>query len=159
MRHAPEHTVAICKTETMHQDVSTNLHHTYNNGASSLSACITTAIGLLTPVRRNDVPANMILAQNSNVGMMQGMNGGVIKSEADYAGNSPFLFGTNSNVLEAHSAVGDVSLSSYNNAESNTQPVNETILDPETTTFGFLGQIPRNFSLSDLTNDFPNSSG
>ncbi|XP_071911663.1 uncharacterized protein [Coffea arabica] len=122
---APEHTVGICKTETMHQDVSTSLHHTYDNGASSLP---------------------------------QGMNGGVIKSEAGYAGNTPFMFGPNGNVLEPRPAVGDVSLSSYNNTESNAQPLNRAILDPETTPFGFLGQIPRNFSLSDLTADFSNSS-
>ncbi|XP_071909349.1 uncharacterized protein [Coffea arabica] len=155
---APEHTVGICKTETMHQDVSTSLHHTYDNGASSLPQGITTTIDFSAHAQRIDVPPNMLLAQNSTVGIMQGMNGGVIKSEAGYAGNTPFMFGPNGNVLEPRPAVGDVSLSSYNNTESNAQPLNETILDPETTPFGFLGQIPRNFSLSDLTADFSNSS-
>ncbi|KAL3534575.1 hypothetical protein ACH5RR_003036 [Cinchona calisaya] len=155
--HAPEHTVAPCKTETMQQDISTNLPHTYNNGASLLPSCMPTAIDLLNHVRRVDVPQHMLLSQNLNVGMIQGMNGVVIKSEGSYASNTPFLFGPNGNVLDAP-AVGDTSLSSHHNTESNGQPVNETILDPDNSSFGFLGHIPRNFSLSDLTADFSNSS-
>ncbi|KAL3533590.1 hypothetical protein ACH5RR_007111 [Cinchona calisaya] len=157
--HAPEHTVASRTTELVHQDVSTNLPNAYNNGASHLQQCIPTVNDLSTHAQRLNGSSNMLLAQNSNVAMVQGMSGEVIKSEAGYAGNAPFMFAHDGNVLDARRSIGEASVSSYNNAESNVQPLHGTILDPETSSFGFLGQqISRNFSLSDLTADFSNSS-
>ncbi|KAM3338306.1 hypothetical protein P3S68_030392 [Capsicum galapagoense] len=60
--------------------------------------------------------------------------------------------------LESRSAMGDASVSSFSSVESNTQPLNEPLLDADTTSFGFLGEMPQNFGFSDLTTDFTNSS-
>ncbi|GMP86533.1 hypothetical protein CsSME_00039271 [Camellia sinensis var. sinensis] len=96
--------------------------------------------------------------KSSTAGMIQGMNGVMIKSEAGYAGNSSYMFGNEGNVLESRPAIGDTSVSSFSSVASNSHPLNETLLDADSSSFGFLGQIPRNFSLSDLTADFSNSA-
>lgn len=139
-----------------HQDVSTNLPNACNNDASPLQSCMPVAIDLSTHARRIDAPSNTLLAQNSDVATVQGMNGGVIKSESGYAGSAPFMFGPDRNIVDACPTNGDASVSSYSNAESNAQLLNGTIMDPETY-MQLLGQIPRNFSLSDLTADPSNS--
>ncbi|PHU06224.1 hypothetical protein BC332_27046 [Capsicum chinense] len=54
--------------------------------------------------------------------------------------------------------MGDASVSSFSSVESNTQPLNEPLLDDDTTSFGFLGEMPQSFGFSDLTVDFTNSS-
>ncbi|PHT51486.1 hypothetical protein T459_35577 [Capsicum annuum] len=61
--------------------------------------------------------------------------------------------------LESRSAMGDASVSSFSSVESNTQPLNEPLLDADTTSFEFLGEMPQNFGFSDLTANFTNSSG
>ncbi|KAF3623223.1 putative BTB/POZ domain-containing protein-like [Capsicum annuum] len=61
--------------------------------------------------------------------------------------------------LESRSAMGDASILSFSSVESNTQPLNEPLMDADTTSFGFLGEMPQNFGFSDLTADFTNSSG
>ncbi|EPS70561.1 hypothetical protein M569_04203, partial [Genlisea aurea] len=66
-------------------------------------------------------------------------------------GNSTLGFGGNNNI-------GEVSISPLNGTEPKHQTVSESFLDMETNSLGFLGQIPRNFSLSDLTADFSNSA-
>ncbi|KAJ0455880.1 putative angiotensin-converting enzyme 2 [Helianthus annuus] len=53
----------------------------------------------------------------------------------------------------------EVPVASFTGEESNAKTVNEPIVDPDALSFGFLGQIPRNFSLSHLTADFNISSG
>ncbi|KAM3321441.1 hypothetical protein P3S67_008643 [Capsicum chacoense] len=73
-------------------------------------------------------------------------------------GNSPFAFGPYGSYLESRSAMGNASILSFRSVESNTQPLNEPLLDADTTSFGFLGEMPQNFGISDLTADFTNSS-
>ncbi|XP_059295720.1 uncharacterized protein LOC132049079 isoform X2 [Lycium ferocissimum] len=155
---ARDHAGPNVKPENVHQTVNANLSHVYTNGASSLQPCMQTAIDVSAHARRNDASSNMLLAQSSNMGMQQGVRGGMIKSESGYSGNLPFLYGTETNILEAHPGITDPSVSSFSSVESDSQPVNETVLDADTSSFGFLGQIPRNFSLSDLTADFSNGS-
>ncbi|XAR69602.1 Angiotensin-converting enzyme 2 [Bertholletia excelsa] len=155
---APEHTGPATKTENMHQPIGSNLPGPFPNGGSSLHPCMQNAIDMSAHARRIDVSPNMLLAQSSNIGMIQGMNGAMIKSESGYAGSSPYMFSNEGNVLEVRPAIGDASVPSFNNVESGSQPLNETLLDADSSSFGFLGQIPRNFSLSDLTADFSNSS-
>ncbi|KAA8517999.1 hypothetical protein F0562_015473 [Nyssa sinensis] len=99
-----------------------------------------------------------MLAQSSNVGMKQGANGGVIKTEAGYTGSSPFMFGADGNVLETHPAIVNASVSSFSSVESSLQPLNEKLFDGGITLFGLLEQIPRNLSISDFTADFSSSS-
>ncbi|KAK4377979.1 hypothetical protein RND71_004275 [Anisodus tanguticus] len=155
---ARDHAGPNVKPENVHQTVNANLSHVNTNGASSLQPCMQTAIDVSAHARRTDASSNMLLAQSSNLGMLQGVRGGMIKSEDGFSGNLPFLYGTETNLLEAHPGITDPSVSSFSSVESDSQPVNETVLDADTSSFGFLGQIPRNFSLSDLTADFSNSS-
>ncbi|XP_049400724.1 uncharacterized protein LOC125864716 isoform X3 [Solanum stenotomum] len=155
---ARDHTGPHVKPENVHQTVNANLSQVYTNGVSSLQPCMQSAIDVSAHARRIDASSNMLLAQSSNLGMLQGVRGGMIKSEAGYSGNLPFMYGTETNILETHPGITDPSVSSFSSVESDSQPVNETVLDADTSSFGFLGQIPRNFSLSDLTADFSNSS-
>ncbi|KAF3618690.1 putative BTB/POZ domain-containing protein-like, partial [Capsicum annuum] len=95
----------------------------------------------------------------SNIGLRKIIEGRIIKKEPVYGGNSLFAFGPLGNYLESRSAMGDAFVSSFSSVESNTQPLNEPLLDADTTSFGFLGEMPQNFGFSDLTADFTNSSG
>ncbi|PHT96916.1 hypothetical protein BC332_34156 [Capsicum chinense] len=94
----------------------------------------------------------------SNMGLRQTIDGRTIKKEPVYGGNSPFAFGPHGSYMESRSAMGDASVSSFRSVESNRQPLNEPLLDADTTSFGFLGEMPQNFGFSDLTADFTNSS-
>ncbi|PSS15717.1 Chitinase [Actinidia chinensis var. chinensis] len=152
--YAPEHIGPAPKPENMHQP---NVPSTYPNGGSSLHQSMQNTVDMSTHARRVDVSTNMLLAQGSNVGMIQGMNGGTIKSEAGYAGTSPYMFGTDGSILEARPRIADASLSSFSSVDSNSRPLNEAFLDSDTP-FEYLVQIPRNSSLSDLTAGFSNLS-
>lgn len=150
----------VMKVETMNQNMNASLLSAYSN-VSTLQTHIQTAIDMSPHSRRISVLPSTLLAQNANVGLMHG--GQPMKSEAAAAAayhpaNSNFLFGSESNVLEIRPAITDASISSFSSVESNSHSLNETVLDAADTSFGFLGQIPRNFSLSDLTADFANSS-
>lgn len=155
--YAQENSGPALNTENMHQPVTTNLPGTFTNCGSPIHPGMQTAVDMSAHSRRIDVPPNILLAQSSNVGMVPGMNGGAIKTEAGYLGSSRFIYGAGGNVLETRAAIGDASVSSYSSVESNSQPLNETLLD-DTSSFGLLGHISRDFSLSDLTADFANSS-
>lgn len=162
---APQPPEPPIKPENMHQSISA-VPDVYTNGASSLQPCMQVGVNMIGNAGRMDVSENLIIAQNSNTGIMQGMNGvmqgmnGImIKSESDYTGDSSSMFGADNNPLEPRNATGEASASNFNGAESSSLAFNENMLDPEMNSFGFLGQIPRNFSLSDLTADFSNSTG
>nr|KJB46104.1 hypothetical protein B456_007G353400 [Gossypium raimondii] len=143
------------KQENMHHPMDSSLPNVFTNGSSALHAGIHPPIELASHASRIDAPQGMLSTQNSNMGLMQGMNGKMIKPEAGYSSGAPYMFGAESNVLEARPTIGDTSFSTV---ESSTQPLNEPLLDADISSFGFLGQIPRNFSLSDLTADFSQSS-
>ncbi|KAI3903961.1 hypothetical protein MKX01_004029 [Papaver californicum] len=106
---------------------------------------------------RMDVSQNMLPTHDA-LGMIQGVNGIVIKSESGYTNSSPFTFGLDGNVLDTRPTIVDASVASYSSVEPNSQALNSSLLDTDASSFGFLGQIPRNFSLSDLTADFSQSS-
>ncbi|KAE8667597.1 cystathionine beta-lyase [Hibiscus syriacus] len=150
-----ENTGPALKQEGMHHPMGSSLPNVFTNGSSSLHAGIHTPIDLPTHASRIDAPLGMLSTQNSNMGLMQGINGKMIKPEAGYSASSAYMFGAESNVLEARPTIRDTSFSTV---ESSTQPLNEPVLDADISSFGFLGQIPRNFSLSDLTADFSQSS-
>lgn len=153
--YAPDNTGQAMKLENM----VSKLPNALPNGGSSLHHCMQSAVGMSGMSRRDDVSPNLLMAQNSNMGLMQGINGDrMIKSESSYADEPAFMFNTANSVLERHPAMADVPLPSFIGEESNQKPVNEPIVDPDTSSYGFLGQIPRNFSLSDLTADFSISS-
>ncbi|XWS65335.1 hypothetical protein CRYUN_Cryun05aG0103900 [Craigia yunnanensis] len=153
--YAPENTGQPFKQENMHHSMGSSLHNVFTNGSSSLHAGMHAPIELPTHASRIDAPVAMLSTQSSNMGLMQGINGKMIKSEAGYSGSSAYMFGAESNVLEARPTIGDTSFSTV---ESSTQPLNEPLLDADISSFGILGQIPRIFSFSDLTADFSQSS-
>ncbi|KAL7138375.1 hypothetical protein ABFS83_10G158900 [Erythranthe nasuta] len=157
---SPYQTPQSIKPENMHQTIN-SIPNVYTNGTSSMQQqCMQVAVNMVGHAGRIDMSANnnMLFAQSSNSGMMHGLNGGQIKTECGYVGDSPLMFGSDSNLLEPRNAIGEVSNSPFNGGESSSEALNEAMLDPETNSFGFLGQISRNFSLSDLTADFSNST-
>ncbi|KAM7256807.1 hypothetical protein ACFE04_012548 [Oxalis oulophora] len=152
-----EHTGSTLNpTENMHHPGSCS---TYTNGGPSMQTSMHTPINMSTHTHRIDTHPTMLSAQNSNMGMIQGMNGGgLIKSEATFSGTPPFMFGTNNNMLETRQSIGDAAATSFNGVESNSHNLSDTLLDTDANPYGILSQIPRNFSLSDLTADFSQSS-
>lgn len=130
-RVPPLHQNTVCYApESMHE----HSVGAFSNGGSSMHTGIPPSVEISSHVRRIDAnPPNMIPTHTSSMRIMQGINGHMIKSEADaaYMDSGPFMYG------------GDTSFSSV---ESNSQLLNEPSVP--------LGQIPRNFSLSDLTAPF-----
>ncbi|CAL9125656.1 unnamed protein product [Musa textilis] len=96
---------------------------------------------------------SMLSAPSSSMGRIPGINRTIIKSEHDYSNNSEFPFSNDSSILEAHQPTGDASAGSFSSSELTGQPLNDSLLDIDTSSLGF-SQIPRNFSFSDLTDDF-----
>ncbi|CAG7890590.1 unnamed protein product, partial [Brassica rapa] len=157
--YASEHTDQSLKS------MPSSLSNAYLNGSSTLNTTnVASSVNISTHARRVDASSpNMLSSQTTtNMPMMQGMNGGggMIKSETAFTSPASFMYGGERNSLEGHSTVRDTtSISTFGNeSNNNQQPLSETLLDSEAATFGFLGQIPRNFSLSDLTADFSQSS-
>ncbi|XP_047260134.1 uncharacterized protein LOC124893047, partial [Capsicum annuum] len=124
----------------MHEPVRADKPNAFSNNSSSVLSCIQTVV---------DIPSQRL---------RKIIEGRIIKKEPVYGGNSLFAFGPLGNYLESRSAMGDAFVSSFSSVESNTQPLNEPLLDADTTSFGFLGEMPQNFGFSDLTADFTNSS-
>lgn len=156
--YAPEHARSTVKAENIQDPVGLSLPNAFANGGSLLHPSMHSAVEMTTHASRIDVPPNLLSAQGLNVGLIQGINGAIIKSETGYSGSPPYIFDSDGNVAEVRPPIVDASGASYPNVESNAQPLSEPILDADTSSFGFLGQIPRNFSLSDLTADFSQSS-
>ncbi|RZB47752.1 hypothetical protein D0Y65_051361 [Glycine soja] len=158
--YTADRTQTSLKPENMQHHVDSRLSNVFNNGGSSLHTSMHAAVDMSAHGNRINGPSSMLSAQSANMGLIQGINGGgMIKSEPGYSGCSPYMFGTDGNVLETRPTIGGASVTSFTNVESNSHSLNEVVLDPDTSSFGFLGQIPRNFSLSDLTADFSQSSG
>lgn len=146
------------KPENMHHQINSSMHNAFLNGGPSLQPSIPTAVDISSHARRIDVQPDTLPTHSSSMGMVPVLNGVMVKSEAGYAGGHPFMFNADSAVLETRPTIGDGSVASYSSVESNSLPLNEQNLDADISSFGFLGQIPRNFSLSDLTADFSQSS-
>ncbi|KAL2465934.1 Uncharacterized protein Adt_41785 [Abeliophyllum distichum] len=139
------------RLENMYQ-ANFSIPDTYTNGRSAtpLQPCMQVAANRAAHTGKVDVSENMLLAQSSNAEWTQGMNGYIIKSEGGHAGDSLFIFGAERNLQETRKNIGDASVSPFCSVDSISQPLNETILDTEVNSFGFLGQIlgTANFSNS-----------
>lgn len=118
----------------------------YDNGGSLHNRSMLAVVEMSAHTNGINGPPNFISTQSSNMGMVQGINGSLIKPESVYSGNSPYVF-------------GDASVTTFTNVESTAHPPNDSLLGLDTSAFGYLGQISGNFSLSDLTSDFTLSSG
>ena len=141
------------KQDDTDHPVGVSLGNVYTNGTQPVHSTIHTTVDLPSHARNDAAP------QSSNVGLFQGMNGGIIKVETGYSNSPPYMFGTEDNVLDARQSIGNASVASFASVDSNTSSFNESLLDTDPSSFGFINQITRNFSLSDLTADFSQGSG
>ncbi|CAM0947085.1 unnamed protein product [Alopecurus aequalis] len=105
-----------------------------------------------------DASSSILSAHSSTVGQFNGGNGTTIKAESSFSSNQGFAFGNESSFLEPGQSIGDASGGSFSSSELNGQPISDPILDMDISSYGYLGQIPRNFSFSDLTEDFSHSA-
>ncbi|XP_068664360.1 uncharacterized protein [Aristolochia californica] len=144
-----------------------NVHHqigcppsTLMDGGPPVHQNMQTTTGASALAAKMYIVANMHPIQTSQMGVLHGMNGTTIKSETGYSNCSAFTWNErDGNVIDTRNTIGDSCVTSFNGSDSNSQPLNEPpLLDADASSFGFLGQIPRNFSLSDLTADFSQSS-
>ncbi|KAJ1384692.1 hypothetical protein SESBI_42315 [Sesbania bispinosa] len=156
--YAAEQVRAAVKPENMQRAVDSSLHNIFNNDGSSLNNSMHAVVDMSAHGNRIDSPPSMRSTQSSSMGLIQGINGEMIKSESGYSGSPPYIFGPDSTVLEACPTIGDATVTSFTNVHSNSHSMNGSLLDPDISSFGLLGQISRNLSLSDLTADFSRSS-
>ncbi|XP_058726731.1 uncharacterized protein LOC131598115 [Vicia villosa] len=130
------------------------IHDVLNNGGSSLN----TSMHELTPIS----------ARGNRINSPPSM----LSSQPGCSGSPPYIFGHDGTVLEVCPTIGDAAVTSFNSVDSNSHSMNGALIDSDISSFGSLGQIPidsdissfgsmdisRNFSLSDLTADFFQSS-
>ncbi|CAN1173481.1 hypothetical protein LINPERPRIM_LOCUS9301 [Linum perenne] len=146
------------RSDNIHGPIGSGIPNAFSNGGSSLHhPSMRTALDISAHSNRIDPSTNMLATQHSNLGVMQGMNG-AMKSEVGYTGTSSYVVGTVGNVIDTRPSIADASVASFSSVGSSSQAMNEPLIDADISSFGFLGQIPRNFSLSDLTADFNQSS-
>ncbi|KAF0932687.1 hypothetical protein E2562_011984 [Oryza meyeriana var. granulata] len=100
--------------------------------------------------------SNLLPVQNANSLLFGADNGTTIKTESGYSSNGNFAFCGNA-FLESCQSIGDASGGSFSSSELNGQPLDDSILDIESSSFGFLSQLPQNF-FSDLPEDFSQST-
>ncbi|KAJ4982270.1 hypothetical protein NE237_033107 [Protea cynaroides] len=156
--YVSEHTIPPSRMENMHHPIGSITSNTIINDGPLVHHTMYSVDGVSAHTQRTDVSPNMLSTQNSLMGLAQGMNGVLIKQEAGHSNNSAFTVGSDNNVLDMRRTFADASVTSFNSVGSNSQPLNGSILDADTSAFGCLGQIPRIFSLSDLTAGFNQSS-
>jgi len=121
----------------------------FSNGASSLQT--PAAFDMSTQSRRIDFLPNTLNVQNSNsMRLMQGLNGGCVKTETGYPSESRIIFDANNNIVETHGPVEDASVAAFGHLDGSSQQLNEELLGIDSS-FGQLGQIPKNFSFPDLS--------
>ncbi|XP_042483946.1 uncharacterized protein LOC122064305 [Macadamia integrifolia] len=155
--YVSEHTIPSSRMENIHHQIGPNTSNIIINDGPSVHHIMHTADDVSAHTQRTDVSPNMLSTQNSLMGITQGMNGVMIKQEG-YSNNPAFTVGSGSNVLDMRPTIADASVASFSGVGSNLQALNDSLMDADTSAFGFLGRIPRNFSLSDLTADFNQSS-
>ncbi|MQL87860.1 hypothetical protein Taro_020413 [Colocasia esculenta] len=128
-----------------------------NGGPTSLE-CIAPGNTASLHTGGTDLPTSLLSTQSPQMAMPHRMSGTPIKIEPTFSSNSDFTFCTDSSFSEGHATIGDASLPSFSGTDLNAQSLNDPLLDIDASSFGFLGQIPRNFSFSDLTEDFSQST-
>ncbi|GAB4851738.1 hypothetical protein Ancab_031140 [Ancistrocladus abbreviatus] len=130
-----------------------SLSGAFNNGVTQYGS-VHAAYDLSAPSGRADAIQNTLLAQNSDMRMMQRINGAMIKSESSCSSNPQLMFSADGSVLENRTYIRDTSSSCFNGMGQGSLLLNEPLLDMDMPTFELLGQLPRNFSLTDLTADY-----
>lgn len=136
----------------MRAPMLTNLPNAFMNHGPTMNPCMQSSLGMSVHGKGMDVPSNMLLGQSTSMGVRPTLNGVVIKREADYA-TSSFNYAAASNFVGSHSAMADASMPSFSSVDSSLQSLNGSILDTDASSFGFLGQLPQNFSLPNMTSE------
>ncbi|GMH08130.1 hypothetical protein Nepgr_009970 [Nepenthes gracilis] len=156
--YAAEDTGPPIKPESLHPTIAPRLPSrfnngsAFNNGSTQLHENVPSSFDLSIPTGRICSTPNTILAQSSSTRMMHTMNGGMIKSESGYSSGPQFMFSTDGHILETSSNMRDPSVACMSGMEPTAQPLNESLLDVDS--LALLGQLQRNFSLSELTTDY-----
>lgn len=124
------------------------------NGGLSSHQGIEVANGSSMSAERINMSTGMLPVQNQNeqMNLLQGMNGTAIKPEPGFSNNTEFPFCPDGNFLEERTNIVDPPGSSFGCTELIDPTITEPLMgtaDPNS--YGFLSQIPRNFSFSDLT--------
>lgn len=164
-----DHTLALVSPNNVHHPSDPSRLH---NGGSvnQRSTHVSNNTG---HSERVDFSLNMPVSQNSHLRVKQEPNGvgDTLEHDYSYSNHSAFTFGIDGNILDRRPLNGNSSVAPFGNAElrpnlsvapfgnvdSNSDALSEKLQDGDASSFGFLGQIPRNFSLSDLTADFSHS--
>jgi len=119
---------------------ATPFTNVFNNGGSSF--------GKADMFVQGDIPS-VAYTHNTNMGMQQGINGGMNTSKPGYSSYSPHMFGAHGNVVNSSST-------SFTNAESSSQSVIDAVLNhPNPTSSMF----PRKFSFPNVSDIFPMGFG
>jgi hypothetical protein len=127
------------------------------NGIQSVDQLIYSSKEMHGPHSGIDASSNLQPAQNSAAVLFGVDNGTAVKTEPGYSTNADFAFGNT--FLGSCQPIGDASGGSFSSSELNGQPLNDSLLDIESSSFGFLNQIPQNFIFPDLAEDFSQSAG
>eukprot|EP01018_Ginkgo_biloba_P039027 Gb_40500 [translate_table: standard] len=111
---------------------------------------------------RMGIASGMPPVLHGDSGISPGNNEMAIQTASGFSNSSTFPFTAVGNPTDMPSADMDVSVPSFNSNDAQSQSGAGSLQDNEAgcpkELIGFLGQIPRNFSLSDLTADFSHSS-
>ncbi|XP_078445600.1 histidine-tRNA ligase isoform X2 [Wolffia australiana] len=103
--------------------------------------------------------ATLTAAQNAEFSIIHGTNGAKMKMEPPvYSCNPDLGFCMDSGFPDCPVPQGDEPVQGFGGSEFHVQPLNEHLVDLDAASFGILGRIPRNFSFSDLTEDFTQST-
>ncbi|XP_056684275.1 uncharacterized protein [Spinacia oleracea] len=149
--YAIDQTGPSMRQESLQPSVGPNLHNSYTNGVSPLQ----TPFDLSTPSRTIDCHPNTLHVQNTNsLRLVQGLNGGMVKSESGYPSDSSVFFNADPHLGEAHRSMEEASITNFGGMEASSQPMNGTLLGVNGS-FGQLG-INKYFSLPELV-AYPNT--
>ncbi|KAH9608191.1 hypothetical protein KSS87_015776 [Heliosperma pusillum] len=155
-RYPIDQTGASLQPENLQPAIPPSLPSSFSNGVPSLQTH--SAYDMSSQSRRIDFLPDTLHGQSSNsMRLMQGLNGGIIKSESGYPSGSQIIFDADTNIGEPQGLLDDASVASFNGMEASSQPMHDTLLgmNGSCSLFGQLGQIPKSFSFSELS-DFPN---
>ncbi|KAL9240006.1 hypothetical protein vseg_014271 [Gypsophila vaccaria] len=151
-RYPSDQTGPSMQPENLQTAIPPTLPATFTNGVSSLPTH--SAYGMSAQSRRIDFLPDALHGQSSNsMGLMQGLNGGIIKSESGYPSDSRIIFDADASIGEPQGLMEDESVASFSGMEASSQPLHDSLLgmNGACSSFGHLGQIPKIFSFPDLS--------
>ncbi|XP_076939576.1 uncharacterized protein LOC143608414 [Bidens hawaiensis] len=145
--YAPDNSQAM-NIDNMQQPAVVKMPGELTNGGPTLHPSMQSSVGMSGLSRCDNMSQNPQSNQHANVGIMNGMSD-----------EHSFMYNSANNVVARHPVMPEVArVPSFIGEYLNAKPVNDPIVEPDSSSFGFLSQIPRNFSFSDLTADFSISS-